>query len=85
MFPTASGANVEILGNGATGTFRTACCLLGETNRTCQGTETKKFDDGKPVKGGPIALQAHNEGHRILWRDLFIEENPAVDDLITNK
>ena len=90
---TGSGANVpdgqwgqcEILGNGAVGTFRTACCLLGETNKTCKGQETKKFDDGKPVKGGPIAFQAHEPNHRILWRNIFIEENPTENDLITTK
>lgn len=90
---TGRGANVpdgqwgqcEILAKGSVGTFRTACCLLGETNKTCQGTETKKFDDGKPVKGGPVAFQAHERNHKIAWKDVFIEENPAVDDLITTK
>ena len=81
--PDGEWGQCEILANGTAGTFRTACCLLGETKKNCKGQETKKFDDGKPVAGGPIAWQTHDPDHHILWKDIFLEENPTVDELIT--
>ena len=65
------------------GTFRTACCLLGETKKTCKGTPAKQFNDGKEVPGGPIAWQTHDPDHHILWKDIFLEENPGEEALIT--
>ena len=75
----------EILAKGTTGEFRVACCPLG-TMAHCKGTEILKYHDTTLAGAkGPIAWQAHNPGHLILWKDIFIEENPTVDDLITTK
>jgi hypothetical protein len=77
----------EMLVKGSTGEFRVACCKLTPGAGPCKGIEVLRFKDTVSMGNlkGPIAWQAHNSGHIIHWTDVFIEENPAVDDLITTK
>jgi hypothetical protein len=74
----------EIVAKGSVGTFKAACCPV-EPGKGCKGIEVMRFNDGKPFAKGPIAWQAHNAGHNILWKNIFVEENPATDDFITTK
>jgi hypothetical protein len=90
---TGSGASsmdwsqCEILAKGTTSEFRVACCKLTPGQGPCKGIEILKWKDTVTQGGlkGPVAWQAHNGGHVIHWTDVFIEENPTVDDLITTK
>jgi hypothetical protein len=77
----------EILAKGTTSEFRVACCKLTKGAGPCKGVEILKWKDTVTQGGlkGPVAWQAHNGGHVIHWTDVFIEENPTVDDLITTK
>jgi hypothetical protein len=83
--PDGQWGRCEMLVKGSNGTFRAACCLLGETGTMCKTTESLRFNDGKPAGKGPMAFQAHESNHSIAWRNVFVEDMPAVDDLITNK
>jgi hypothetical protein len=59
-----------------------ACCSLG-TASTCKAKEVLTFTDPAAGKTGPIALQAHSPGSHDEYKNITIEENPTVGDLIT--
>jgi hypothetical protein len=59
-----------------------ACCELG-TAATCKAKLVLTFSDPKAGKVGPIALQAHSPGSHDEYKDISIEENPTLDQLIT--
>jgi 3-keto-disaccharide hydrolase len=67
-----------------TGTFRFACCELTGTG-PCKATEILKFNDASAGRKGPIAWQMHNGGIHDEYKDVWVEENPKVDDLISTK
>jgi len=68
----------------ASGTFRFGCCEL-TGNGPCKATESLKFNDPTAGRKGPIAWQMHNGGIHDEYKDVYVEENPKVDDLITTK
>lgn len=72
----------EILAKMSTGVARMACCQLG-TAATCKAKLVLTFTDPKAGKVGPIAFQAHSPGAHDEYKNVTIEENPSVDDLIT--
>jgi hypothetical protein len=84
---TAEWARCEILVRSSTGVARMACCQLPGGTGTCKGMEILDFKDdpANVTKKGPFALQMHNSGIHDEYKDITIEENPAVDDLITTK
>jgi hypothetical protein len=77
-------AQCEILANVSTGVARMACCSLGTAN-SCKATEVLRFTDPGSGRTGPIALQAHSVGGHDEYRNISIEVNPSVNDLITTK
>ncbi|HXU82311.1 MAG TPA: DUF1080 domain-containing protein [Polyangia bacterium] len=66
------------------GTFRFACCELTGSG-PCKATEILKFNDPTAGRKGPIAWQMHNNGIHDEYKDVYVEENPKVDDLISTK
>ena len=77
-------ARCEILAKTSTGVARMACCSLG-TATACQAKEVLKFTDPKAGKVGPVALQAHSAGSHDEYKNITIEDNPTVDELITTR
>ena len=67
------------------GEMRYACCqLTGAT--PCKATEMLRFKD--PTAGGkksPFGLQMHNGGLFDEYKDIYVETDPAVDDLLSTK
>jgi len=75
----------EVLAKG-TGQFRMACCQQDATgDKPCKGVEILKFDVAGAGNKGPISLQAHNAGVMDMYKNIFVEDSPAVDDLLTTK
>jgi len=83
-FSRTEWAQCEILTNIATGVARMACCTLGAAT-SCKAKEVLKFTDPTAGRKGPIALQAHSVGSHDEYRNITIEEDPVVNDLITTK
>jgi Domain of Unknown Function (DUF1080) len=81
-FSRTAWARCEILAQTATGVARMACCNLG-TATSCKAKEVLKFSDPTAGRTGPIALQAHSAGSHDEYKDITIEENPAINALIT--
>jgi Domain of Unknown Function (DUF1080) len=72
-------SRVEILADASTGTARMAVAQpLGS-----RAVELLDFNDPTAGKIGPIAWQIHNGGLFDEYKDITIEPNPKVDDLIT--
>jgi hypothetical protein len=72
----------EILAHSATGQARMACCTL-VGGMPCTGVEVLDFNDPTAGRQAPIAWQVHNGGLHDEFKDVFVELNPAVDDLIS--
>jgi hypothetical protein len=83
---TAMWARCEILVL-STGTARMACCQLPSGTGACKAMEILDFkDDPKNLSiNGPFAIQVHNGGIHDEYKDITIETNPNVKDLITTK
>jgi Domain of Unknown Function (DUF1080) len=81
-FSRTEWARCEILAQMSSGVARMACCNLG-TAATCKAKEVLKFTDAVAGKAGPIALQAHSAGSHDEYKNITVEENPPVDQLIT--
>jgi hypothetical protein len=74
-------SRVEILVDARAGTARMAVAQpLGRP-----AVEVLRFRDPTAGKRGPIAWQMHNAGLYDEYKDVEIEIDPAVDDLITVK
>lgn len=74
-------SRVEILADASKGTARMAVAQpLGS-----KAVELLDFQDLTAGKAGPIAWQIHNAGLFDEYKDITIEVNPKVDDLITVK
>jgi hypothetical protein len=74
-------SRVEILADASTGTARMA--VAQPVDRKAR----EVLDFKNPVAGkiGPIAWQMHNSGLFDEYKDVLIEVNPRIDDLITAK
>ena len=82
----AQWAQCEVLAKGTTGSFRMACCQQDAAGAMpCKGVEILKFSVAGAGNNGPISLQAHNGGVHDMYKNIFVEENPTVDDLLTTK
>ena len=74
-------SRVELLVDAKTGTARVAVAQpVGS-----KAVEVGSFKDSTAGKIGPIALQMHNAGLFDEYKDITIEVDPAVNDLITTK
>lgn len=80
-FDRSQWSQVEILVDGTRGIVRMAVAQPPGS----QAVENLDFNDPSAGKVGPIALQMHNAGLFDEYKDITVEENPAVDDLITTK
>jgi hypothetical protein len=74
-------SRVEILVNAATGIARMAVAQPLGT----KAVENLVFKDASAGQRGPIAWQMHNKGLFDEYKDVTLEDNPRVDDLITTK
>jgi len=79
-FNVANWHQCEILVKEA-GSFRAACCPVGPT--PCKATEVLQWTG----KGGkfPFDIMMHNAGLMDEYREIWIEDKPAVDDLVSTK
>ena len=70
----------------ASGEFRSACCEI-EGKTTCKGEESLHYTDATAGKAAaPWAIMMHDVGGLFdEYKDIWVETNPAVDDLITTK
>ncbi len=74
-------SRVELLVDAKAGTARVAVAQpLGS-----KAVEVGAFKDPTAGKPGPIALQMHNADLFDEYKDITIEVDPAIDDLITTK
>jgi hypothetical protein len=72
----------ELLVNSATGLARAACAQPV----TAKAVEVLKFQDAAiPNVPSYFAIQCHTAGQLDEYKDITIEVNPAVNDLITTK
>ncbi len=74
-------SRVEILVDASKGTARMAVAQPPDS----KAVEVLDFNVPEAGKVGPFALQMHNGGLFDEYKDITIETDPAVDDLITTK
>jgi 3-keto-disaccharide hydrolase len=74
-------SRVEILVDAAKGTARMAVAQPVDS----QAVEVLRFHDPTAGKTGPIAWQMHNQGLYDEFKDVQIEINPQIDELITTQ
>jgi len=74
-------SRVEILVDATKGTARMAVAQPPGS----KAVEVVDFNDPTAGKTGPIALQMHNKGLFDEYKDVTVEVDPPVDDLITTK
>jgi hypothetical protein len=74
-------SRVEILADASTGTARMAVAQPPGS----KAVEILDFNDPTAGRIGPIALQIHNGGLFDEYKDITIEVNPSLNDLITTK
>jgi hypothetical protein len=79
-FNVANWHQCEILTKEA-GSFRAACCPVGPT--PCKAVEVLQWT-GKGKKY-PFDIMMHNPGLFDEYREIWIEPNPTVDDLVSTK
>ena len=75
----------EVLVKGSTGSFTAACCAI-EGQADCKAIQVLAFHD--PALAGtssPFCIQIHNSGLYDEYKDIYVEDNPASDELITTK
>jgi hypothetical protein len=77
-------AQCEIWAKQATGEARMACCTLSG-NGPCKGVEVLKFKEAGAGRKGPLGLQIHNTGLHDEYKNISIETDPELDDLITTR
>jgi 3-keto-disaccharide hydrolase len=74
-------SRVELLVDAANGTARMAVAQpVGS-----RAVEVLRFHDPTAGKSGPVAWQMHNQGLYDEFKDVEIEIDPTVDELITTK
>jgi hypothetical protein len=74
-------SQVELLVDATTGKARMAIAQPVGT----KAVEVLRFEDAQAGKPGPIAWQMHNKGLFDEYKNVRIEVNPAVDELLTTK
>jgi len=74
-------SRVEILVDATKGTARMAVAQPVDA----KAIEVLRFEDPTAARVGPFALQTHNPGLFDEYKDITIELNPEIDDLITTK
>jgi hypothetical protein len=84
MFDVTKWHRCEILAHASTGEFRSACCEI-EGKDSCKGQETLYFKDATAGKKGPFALMMHNAGLFDEYKDIWIETDPMVNELLSTK
>jgi len=72
----------ELLVDSAAGTFKGGCCAL-DGAKTCKTSPVVNLTYGSALPPGELGFQAHNADHRIRWWDIFVEEDPVGDELVT--
>jgi hypothetical protein len=80
-FSRTQWSRVEMLVNAATGRARMAVAQPVGT----RAIENLRFNDPTAGRTGPIAWQMHNSGIKDEFKDVTVEINPTVDDLITTR
>jgi len=63
------------------GSFRAACCPLGDT--PCKGVEVLTWKG--PGRKHPFDIMIHNPGLFDEYKEIWLETSPAVDDLLSTK
>ena len=67
------------------GEIRGACCNI-EGKASCQAVEVFRFVDPTIARKAPFGMQMHDEnGSRDEYKDIWLEVDPMVDDLLTTK
>ena len=74
-------SRVEILVDATKGTARMAVAQPVDA----KAIEVLRFEDPTAARVGPFALQTHNPGLFDQYKDITIEIDPVVNDLITTK
>jgi len=80
-FDKSQWSQVEILVNAQTGVARMAVAQPPGA----KAVENLDFNEAGAGRAGPIALQMHNAGLFDEYKDITIEVDPKVDDLISTK
>jgi hypothetical protein len=63
------------------GSFRAACCPLGDA--PCKGVEVLTWKG--PGRKHPFDIMIHNPGLFDEYKEIWLETSPAVDDLLSTK
>jgi hypothetical protein len=75
----------EVLVKGSTGSFKAACCEI-EGRTDCKAVEVLSFHDPELAgTRGPFCIQIHNSGLYDEYKDLYVDEQPTSDELLTTK
>jgi hypothetical protein len=82
--PLGQAGMCEMIVKASAGTFKAACCAL-QGNATCKTVPAAILNYGSPFPKESMGFMAHNANQRIKWWNIFIEENPATDDYVTDK
>ena len=74
-------SRVELFVDATKGTVRMAVSQPEDA----KAIEVLRFEDPTAARKGPFGLQTHNSGLFDQYRNITIELEPEVDDLITTK
>jgi hypothetical protein len=66
------------------GEIRFGCCQVSGTT-PCKATESLRFKDATAGKKAPFGIQMHNAGLFDEYKDIWVETDPTVDDLLSTK
>jgi hypothetical protein len=80
MFDATKWHQCEVLVKEA-GSFRAACCPVGAT--PCKAVEV--LDWKGPGRKHPFDIMIHNAGLFDEYKEIWLEQSPAVDDLLSTK
>ena len=75
----------EVLVKGSEGRFKAACCEI-ESRTGCQAVEVLAFKDPSLAGSkGPFCIQIHNSGLYDEYKDIYVDDRPQSDELLTMK
>jgi Domain of Unknown Function (DUF1080) len=75
----------EVLVKGSQGWFKAACCEI-EGRPSCQAVEVLAFKDPALAGSkGPFCIQIHNSGLYDEYKDVYVDDRPTSDELLTIK
>jgi hypothetical protein len=73
----------EVLVKGSEGSFKAACCDI-EGQNDCQAIEVLAFrDPALAGSRGPFCIQIHNSGLYDEYKDIYVDDRPTSDQLLT--